>query len=120
MRGGQIVFDVDPRSPQQPTCLRRIEVTAEGESEASWLESVSYDDDCANEFPLEYGRRLRGRHQQDTPEVAAKPLRHETIYVIIATSGATGYGGGRFIVHTDGKVENLPPQPLASGTTSVR
>lgn len=87
-------------------------MSAESERDPNWLESVSYDDDCANKFPLPYGYRLRGEHQMETEEVAAKPLRRETIYEITATTGATGYGGGRFIIHADGRVENLPSEPL--------
>ncbi|WP_143084850.1 hypothetical protein [Novosphingobium sp. CF614] len=116
VRNGQVTIDVDPASPQHPTCLRRIEVSAEDERTASWQESASYDDDCANKFPLPYGRRLLGTHQPDSPQVAAKPLRRETIYEVTATTGATGYGGGRFIIHANGKVENLPPKLLPSGT----
>lgn len=114
VRNGQIVIDVDPASSQHPVCLRRIEVSAEDVREAAWLESVSYDDDCANKFPLPYGYRLRGAHQRDSQEITAKPLRRETIYEVTATTGATGYGGGRFVIHADGKVENLPPELLPS------
>lgn len=116
VRNGQIVINVAPASSQQPKCLRRIEVAAEDERTASWLESVSYEDDCANKFPLPYGHRLHGTHQPDGPEVAGQPLRRETIYEVTATTGATGYGGGRFIVHADGRVENLPPRQLPSET----
>jgi hypothetical protein len=119
VRHGQIIIDVDPASSQHPSCLRRIEVSAEGEREATWLESVNYDDDCANKFPLQYGYRLHGKHQPDSREIVAKPLRPETIYEVVATTGATGYGRGRFIVHADGRVENLPPKLLPSETGSV-
>jgi len=110
VRNGQIVIDVDPSSTRHPSCLREIAVFAEDERRATWLENVSYDDDCANKFPLAYGYRLRGKHGPDSREVAAKPLRWETIYEVTATTGAIGYGGGRFIVHADGRVENLPPK----------
>ena len=116
VRNGQIVIDVDPTSSHHPACLRRIEISAEDEREAAWLESVSYDDACANKFPLPYGYLLRGKHQPDNREVAAKPLRRETIYEVTATTGATGYGNGRFIVHADGRVENLTPKLLPSET----
>jgi hypothetical protein len=119
-RGGKITIDVDPSSSQHPTCLRRIEVSSETEREAVWRESVDYDDDCANKFPLPYGHRLRGKHQPDIGEIAAKPLRRETIYEVTATTGATGYGGGRFIVHADGSVENLPRKLFSSNTGNVR
>lgn len=114
VRNGQIIIDVDPSSSQHPSCLRRIEVSAEGSREAAWLESISYDDDCANRFPLPYGSRLRGQHQPESGEVAVKPLRREIIYEMTATTGATGYGDGRFIVHANGRVENLPPKMLSS------
>lgn len=114
VRNGKIVIDVDPSSSQHPPCLRRIEVSAEDARETIWQESVSHDDDCANQFPLPYGNRLLGTHQPDSEEVAAKPLQRDTIYEVTATTGATGYGGGRFIVHADGTVENLPPKPPPS------
>jgi hypothetical protein len=120
VRNGQIVFNVDPASSRQPSCIRRIEVTAESEREPVWLESVSYDDDCSNNFPLPYGPRLRGQHRPSDPEVAAKPLRRETIYLVTATTGATGYGGGRFVVHADGRIENLPQEPVAPATGNGR
>ena len=99
-------------------CLRRIEVTSEDETEAAWLESVDYSDACANRFPLPYGHHLRGKHPSDGQEILAKPLRPETIYEVTSTTGATGYGGGRFIVHADGSVENLPPKLLSSETVN--
>lgn len=120
VRNGRIVINVDPASSRQPSCLRQIEVFEEGEREPAWLESVSYDDDCSNSFPLPYGHRLRGQHQPGDREVAAKPLRRETIYIVTATTGATGYGGGRFVVHADGRVENLPQEPASSGTGNDR
>ena len=116
IRNGQIVIDVDPAASQHPACLRRIEVSAEDSREAAWLESVSYNEDCANKFPLPYGYRLRGKHLPDSREVAAKPLRREIVYEVNATTGATGYGGGRFVIHADGRLENLPPKLLASET----
>jgi hypothetical protein len=93
---------------QRRCCLRLIEVSAEDEKEASWRESVDSSDDCVNKFPVAYGSRLLGRHQPDTKEITAKPLRRGIVYEVITTSGATGYGSGRFIVHANGKVENLP------------
>ena len=120
VRNGQVIINVDPASTQRPKCLRQIEVSAEDERTASWQESVSYDDDCANRFPLPYGRRLRGTHQLNRSQVAAQPLRRETIYEVMATTGSTGYGGGRFIIHANGKVENLPPKLLPSDTGDGR
>jgi hypothetical protein len=124
VQSGRLAFVVDARSGEQPSCLRYIEVKAEGmeraraepgddtmrvDSGTFWFESVSYDDDCANRFPLEYGRTLSGAHQYDRGIVKAKPLAREVIYEVSTTTGATGYGGGRFIIRKDGRVENLPP-----------
>ena len=106
VRGGQVVFIVDSKSSQQPTCVRRIEITQGGDT--MWLESVDYDDSCANEFPLAYGEALSGRHQQDIEQIAAKPLRRGVVYEISTTTGATGYGGGRFTIMANGRVRNLP------------
>ena len=118
VRSGQVSIDVSPSSSRQPPCLRRIEVSVEDEREAAWLESVSYDDACANKFPLSYGHRLRGKHQPDSAEVGPKPLRRETVYEVTATTGASGYGGGRFIIRADGRIQNLPPKPPISETSN--
>jgi hypothetical protein len=71
-----------------------------------WFESVDYDDACANRFPLIYGASLNGRHQQDGI-VKATALRREVVYDVSTTTGATGYGSGRFTIHADGHIENL-------------
>jgi hypothetical protein len=43
--------------------------------------------------------------RESIPETRGKKLvRH--------TTGATGYGGGRFVIHADGRVENLKPQTI--------
>jgi len=105
----QLMFIVSPASSQQPECLRDIEVVEEsGGRETLWSESVSYDDDCANEFPVVYGVALKGQHLTDRKEVSGKPLQRGVIYNVSATTGATGYGGGRFLIDADGRVKNLP------------
>lgn len=108
VRDGELVFAVSQASSQQPVCLRRIEVTEEGKLEAVWSESVSYDDDCASKFPIAYGVALQGQYRQDHQKIAGKPLRRGVIYNVSTTTGATGYGGGRFLLKADGQVENLP------------
>ena len=90
VRNGQIIIDVDPSSSHHPSCLRRIEVSAEGSREAAWLESVSYDDDCANRFPLPYGSRLRGQHQPESGEVGLSPIN--TDWHVAATGDYNGDG----------------------------
>jgi len=108
VRGGQIAFIVDPKSSSSPSCIRRIEIFGDSRRAPVWRESVDYDDDCANEFPVAYGTQFRGRHQQEWPTISAQPLRPGVVYEVITTSGATGYGGGRFVLKADGSVENLP------------
>jgi hypothetical protein len=107
LENGQITFRIDPRSNSKPSCVRRIEVTAEDEKESAWLASVSYDDDCANKFPIKYGSSFVGHPQPEWPTIRAKPLRPGIIYEITTTTGATGYGWGRFTIKTDGQVVNL-------------
>jgi hypothetical protein len=132
-RDGRLAFIVDPTSDHRPSCLRDVEVIAEGHAKATpttgddtsrvgygtfWFESVSYDDACANHFPLAYGRNLSGEHQQDRGIVRAKPLQHEVVYDVMTTTGATGYGAGRFVIHRDGRIENLPVQDAEQGLIS--
>jgi hypothetical protein len=114
--------------------LRLIEVIAEGSSKAGaeagddasrlrygtfWFENVNYDDDCANRFPLIYGEKLSGKHQSGLGIVKAKRLLREVIYQVSTTTGATGYGAGRFIVHKNGRVQNLPRQGSSLDATSA-
>ncbi|WP_278393356.1 hypothetical protein [Sphingobium yanoikuyae] len=109
VQNGQLMFVVSPTSSQKPECLRDIEVAEEGgQRNTLWSESVSYDDYCANKFPISYGKSLEGQRQQDRKEVQAMPLRPGVIYNVSTTTDATGYGGGRFLIHADGHVENLP------------
>jgi hypothetical protein len=84
-----------------------------------WFEVVSYDDDCANRFPLRYGVALNGSHLMDLGFVKPKTLLREVVYEVHATTGATGYGGGRFIIHTNGHIENLPRQGGPDNTTNL-
>jgi hypothetical protein len=120
-RQGRVAFVVDPRSDHQPACVRRIELSFDdpppieassnarsGASDVVWTDSVDYDDACANHFPLLYGQQLRGRHRPEDHRIAARSLQFERIYEILTTTGATGYGGGRFVVHRNGRIENLP------------
>lgn len=75
-----------------------------------WSEAVVYDDDCANRLPLTYGTPLFGRPQRDNPLVPVSPkaLLPDIIYHVSTTTGATGYGHGRFVIRRDGHLENLP------------
>jgi hypothetical protein len=128
---GRLTFIVDPTSRPKPSCLTRIEVSAEdrqsrAEAEPGdnvqlvdggvvWSNSVGYD--CQTSFPIAYGVALRGEPRDPTQEgreVAAKQLIPGVIYEVSATAGATGYGGGRFRLTADGRVENLPMHDLTN------
>ena len=130
---GRLVFDANPQ--WFADCVRQVEVMADddavratpapGDDKDSvrtgtfWEQSISYDDRCNNHFPIAYGETLKGRaHVYDSgapaemvgqraPLVAAKQLRIEVLYTVATTTGATGYGCGRFIIHRDRTVENI-------------
>lgn len=121
-RDGRLIFIVDPNSPREPSCFRSVEVVARDGAKAQpeagddlgrigygtfWSERVSFDDDCANTFPLTYGTTLQGQHETDGGMVKPKPLVRGTVYEISTTTGATGYGRGQFVVHVDGRIENV-------------
>ncbi|WP_157083207.1 hypothetical protein [Novosphingobium lentum] len=106
MRDGHIVFIVDPKSPSVPSCLRRIEVSAEGERSCVWRDSVDYEDACANKFPIPFGAKLTGHPQPEWPTIDAKLLRPGIIYEVSTTTGATGYGEGRFMIDANGRIVN--------------
>jgi hypothetical protein len=123
MRDGQLMFVVDPNSQSQPDCFRQIEVVSVQRAavEASpgddqirtgygtvWRDEVEYEDECENQFPFAYGRTLDGDQRADHGLVRPKPLARGVVYEVTTVTGATGYGGGRFIVRTDGRVDNLP------------
>jgi hypothetical protein len=124
---GRLMFVVDPKSSHHPSCLREIEVTARSGNRATatsgddesrvgygtfWFESVDHADGCANTYPLPYGSSLSGKVLSDREKVTPKPLLREVEYEVRATTGATGYGGGQFILHRNGQVENLPREKL--------
>lgn len=124
-KGGHVMFEVASDSKSQPDCLRQIAVETDERTAISpapgddatrtgygtvWHDSVDYDDACANAFPIQYGANLKGRKQADRGLVAPKRLNVGIVYVVSSTTGATGYGGGRFIVHADGRIQNLPRQ----------
>jgi hypothetical protein len=48
------------------------------------------------------------RTSRTLPTAVAKPLQRGVIYQISTTTGATGYGGGRFVIQSDGRVVNMP------------
>src|SRR3954452_11652815 len=110
---GGLAFVVSPKSDSHPSCVRSIGVmvadrraNSRVDYDTYWFESVAYNDACANRYPLTYGASLKGQHQQDGI-VKAKALRREVVYDILTTTGTGGYGGGRFIIHANGHIENL-------------
>lgn len=116
---GRLTFDANPQWGAD--CIRRVEVRLEEDGEETvWEQSISHDDDCENRFPINYGEPLRGRpHIYDSggvpdamngtpaPSVAAEKLRVGVIYKVSTTTGATGYGCGRFRIELNGQVQNL-------------
>ncbi len=125
VKGGQVIFEVASDSKSQPDCLRQIAVEIDERTAISpapgddptrtgygtvWYDSVDYDEACANAFPMQYGANLKGRKQTDRGLVSPKPLKVGVVYVVSSTTGATGYGGGRFILHANGRIENLRNQ----------
>jgi len=121
-RDGELTFVVASDSPSQPNCFRQIEVIsaeriavnpAPGDDQTRagygtvWRDEVEYEDDCDNEFPAVYGHDLKGKRRPGHGLVQAKSLARNTVYEISTVSGATGYGRGRFLIHDDGRIENL-------------
>ena len=127
MIDGRLTFVVDPRSRARPSsCLTTIIVSEQdrqgrvparpGDNAGLvshgvvWWNSVGHDR-CETRFPVAYGVPLAGSPatpEQADREVAAKPLIPGVIYEVSASAGATGYGGGRFRLTADGKVESFP------------
>jgi len=114
--GGRLAFIVDQASDREPDCINAITVEMDDPAHGSdppgeehWFERASYD--CKNPFPIFYGVALKGGPPENGPQyatVSAKPLKVGIIYTVSTTSGATGYGGGRFRLRANGSVENLP------------
>lgn len=116
---GRLVLDANPQWGAD--CVRHVEVRSEDDSAGTvWQQSISNDDRCENRFPIPYGVPLRGRpHVYDSggvpdamvrtraPAVAAERLRVGVTYAVSTTTGATGYGCGRFRIGADRGVENL-------------
>jgi hypothetical protein len=122
-RGGRLAFIVDPKSYREPSCLRQVEVIARdgwkagaeaGDDDSRvgygtfWFQSVDYDDECANTFPIPYGSAFKGQPHAAYGRVKPKPLRRGVVYDVYTTTGATGYGSERFRINARGRVENLP------------
>lgn len=126
MIDGELTFTSD-RSWFRERCVRAIDVVAMDRDDATaaeagddqslvgfgtyWSESMDYD--CGDRFPVVYGAHLSGEPLPDESSgvrVAPKKLKAEVIYRVSTVSGATGYGGGRFVINADGTVDNLPSE----------
>ena len=97
-------------------CARHIfvgEVTSEGIQDAGvmWDRSISYEDDCENTFPIIYGEPLKGQphvyQEERARSIGPKPLSIGVLYEVHATTGATGYGCGRFQINSDEQVQSF-------------
>ena len=120
---GRLFFNANPQWGAD--CVRRVEVTAESDDSLSgkgviWEQSISHDDACENRFPIAYGKPLSGRPRiydsggvpnalagTSGSSVVAKKLRTGVIYTVSTTTGATGYGCGRFLIRSNRQVQHL-------------
>lgn len=73
-----------------------------------WAGRADYEIDCANTFPLRYGPHLLGEAVTGPGRVSAKALLRDVIYDIRTNTGPKGYGSGCFVIHRNGRVQNLP------------
>lgn len=103
----QVIFIVDPSSRSVPSCFRQVEVSGLSGRISEWRDSVDYKDACSNKFPIVYGAKLNGRPQADWPTINAKPLQRGVVYEVNTTTGATGYGVGRFSIDENGRIINV-------------
>lgn len=111
-----IVFRVAVNSPRHPTCVSRIEIRESDTNEIVWRDSVDQDDGCSNEFPMAYGSKFSGRSEPAWPRINAKTLTKEVVYEISTTTGATGYGGGIFMIDQSGQVLNGRELPTTTAS----
>jgi hypothetical protein len=122
---GRLAFIVDPQSKRGATCITSIHVQTNDVARARpavadnknlvangffWWRDYDVAD-CPNRFPILYGQPLVGKpfvySSGRSDGVEAKPLKVGVIYEVSTASGS-GYGGGRFRILPDRRVENLP------------
>jgi len=134
---GHLAFIVDPKSRKQPDCIYSIHVDTDQAARAKpiagddaqlvsrgvfWWKDYAVDA-CANPFPIFYGQKLRGQTfvyggKSEKP-VEAKPLIIGVVYEVAAASSGSGYGGGRFRILPDRRIENLPREDALSATKAL-
>ena len=134
---GHLAFIVDPKSRKQPDCIRSIHVETDQTARAKptagddaqlvsrgvfWWKDYAVDG-CPNPFPISYGQRLQGQAfvYDGKPEkpVEAKPLIIGVVYEVTTASSGSGYGGGRFRILPDWRIENLPRENALSATKAL-
>ncbi len=125
--GGNLAFVVDPQSEKQPRCIRTIHVETDQAVRAKaapnddaqlvkngvfWWKDFAVEASCPNSFPIFYGQSLKGQpfvyDGMIQRPVEAKPLVIGVVYEVSATSSGSGYGGGRFRILPNRRIENLP------------
>lgn len=70
--------------------------------------------ECTTKFPVIYGHLV----DRTKPAVAPKKLRVGVIYEV-TTQGGGAYGGGRFRIGADRRIENLPWPPPQTDTENT-
>ena len=134
---GHLAFIVDPKSRKQPDCIYSIHVETDQAARAKpsanddaqlvsrgafWWQDYAVDA-CSNTFPIFYGQKLQGQAfaYDGKPEkpVEAKPLVIGVVYEVTAASSGSGYGGGRFRILPDRRIENLPREDALSTTKAL-
>lgn len=107
VRDGKVVFVVEGATPQSPVCVRSFGVRREQPRQTVWGENIAYEDPCENKFPVTYGIPFKGRPLIEGRSMPASPLQVGVTYSVHATTGANGYGSGRFVLLADGSVRNV-------------
>lgn len=116
---GRLVFNANPQWGAD--CVRQVEVASQEDGAGTvWQQSIAHDDGCENTFPIVYGAALDGKPHiygsggvpaelvgTTAPSVPAKKLKAGVVYIVSTTTGATGYGCGRFRIGPNRHVENL-------------
>jgi len=134
---GHLAFVVDPKSRKHSDCIYSIHVQTDQAARAKptagddaqlvsrgvfWWKDYAVDD-CSNPFPIFYGQKLQGQAfvydgKMEKP-VEAKPLVIGVVYEVTAASSGSGYGGGRFRILPNRRIENLPREDTLSATKAL-
>ncbi|WP_207080996.1 hypothetical protein [Novosphingobium sp. KA1] len=125
MVDGKVTFVPDTGIFGGPDCIGSITVETEdgppaaatpGDdldaiSRGTYWEETFASPSCENLFPITYGAKLVGPpfiYDDDTiKSVKPKPLLKGVIYTVSARSSGSAYGGGKFRLTNEGRIENL-------------